>query len=61
MPWTPQEFKTRHAKHLSDSQAAKASRMANAMIAGGLDEGVAITTAIKRAKGFGARPGREKK
>ena len=61
MPWTPQEFKTRHAKHLSDAQAAKAARMANAMITDGHAEGLAIATAIKRAKGFGARPGREKK
>jgi uncharacterized protein YdaT len=50
VPWTPQEFKERHAKDLSPAQAKKASAMANAMLKSGTDEGVAIATAIKRAK-----------
>ena len=50
MPWTPTQFRTRHAKHLTQSQAKKASAMANAMLKGGASEGVAIATAIKRAK-----------
>ena len=50
MPWTALEFRTRHAKHLTPSQAAKAASMANAMLKGGTPEGVAIATAIKRSK-----------
>lgn len=50
MPWTSQQFRTRHAKHLTPAQAAKAASMANAMLKGGADEGLAIATAIKRAK-----------
>lgn len=50
MPWTPKEFKSRHAKDLTDSQSKKASAMANAMLRNGADEGVAIATAIKRSK-----------
>lgn len=50
MPWTGKEFKDRHAKDLSDHQAHLASRQANAMLHAGVDEGVAIATAIKRAK-----------
>ena len=50
MVWTPEQFKTRHAKDLSNKQAHHASRMANAMLKSGTDEGVAIATAIKRAK-----------
>ncbi len=57
MPWTPKQFQQRHAKHLTDAQAAKAAAMANAMMKGGADEGMAIATAIKRAKGFGAKAG----
>ena len=56
MPWTAEEFRTRHAKHLSPKQAGKAAAMANAMLASGTDEGVAIATAIKRSKGLGAKP-----
>ena len=50
MPWTPEQFRTRHAKNLTPSQAKKASAMANAMLKGGADEGMAIATAIKRSK-----------
>lgn len=50
MPWTPKEFKERHAKDLSDHQAHNAANQANAMLHAGVDEGVAIATAIKRAK-----------
>jgi uncharacterized protein YdaT len=50
MPWTAKEFKDRHAKDLSPAQARKAASMANAMLKNGTDEGVAIATAIKRAK-----------
>lgn len=52
MPWSPKEFKDSHAKHLTDSQAKKASEMANAMLKNGTDEGIAIATAIKQAKKY---------
>lgn len=50
MPWTPQQFKERHAKGLTDAQARAAAAQANAMLKGGASEGVAIATAIKHAK-----------
>jgi uncharacterized protein YdaT len=50
MPWTPQEFRDRHAKDLSPAQAKKAAAQANAMLKSGADEGTAIATAIKHAK-----------
>jgi uncharacterized protein YdaT len=50
MPWTGSEFRSRHAKKLSPGQAAKAAKIANAILASGGDEGVAIATGIKRAK-----------
>lgn len=51
MPWTGQEFKTRHAHHLSSAQADSAAHMANAMLKAGVPEGEAIATAIKHAEG----------
>lgn len=51
MPWTGESFKSKHAHDLTKSQAKKAASMANAMLRGGTDEGVAIATAIKHAKG----------
>lgn len=61
MPWTPKEFQQRHNKSLSIPQARKAASMAEAMIKSGMDEGIAIATANKRAKkGFGALAGRKK-
>lgn len=50
MPWTGPEFRQKHAKDLSPAQAAQAAKQANAMLESGADEGVAIATAIKRAK-----------
>lgn len=50
MPWTGQQFRTRHAKHLTPKQASKAASMANDMLASGTPEGEAIATAIKHAK-----------
>jgi len=50
MPWTAKEFKTRHAKHLTDAQASHAASVANAMLKSGVPEGEAIATAISRAK-----------
>ena len=50
MVWTPEQFRKRHAKNLTPSQSKKAAAMANAMLKGGADEGMAIATAIKRSK-----------
>lgn len=50
MPWTGTQFRMRHAKHLTPKQAARAATIANAMLRGGAEEGVAIATGIKRAK-----------
>lgn len=50
MPWSPQEFRSRHNKRLSLAEAVKASSMANAIMREGGDEGVAIATANKRAR-----------
>ena len=50
MPWTAESFKAKHAKHLSDAQAAEAARIANAILKNGGDEGTAIATGIKHAK-----------
>lgn len=54
--WTPAQFRKRHAKHLSPAQGKKAASIANAMLRGGADEGMAIATAIKHAKAGKARP-----
>ena len=61
MPWTPEQFKAKHNKKLSLSAAKHAAQQAEAMIANGVSEGVAIATANKYAnksmaktKGFGA-------
>ena len=51
MPWTPEQFRSRHAKHLSDDEAAEAARVANAMLKSGAPEGEAIATGIARAQG----------
>lgn len=50
MPWIPKQFQQKPAKHLTDTQAKKASEMANAMLKNDSDEGIAIATAIKRSK-----------
>lgn len=57
MPWTAAEFRRRHAKALSVVQARRAVRVANAIVRGGGDEGVAIATGIARARerGWGTR------
>jgi len=50
MPWTAEEFKSKHAHDLTDAQAKKAASIANAMLNNGSEDGVAIATGIKRAK-----------
>jgi uncharacterized protein YdaT len=47
MPWTGKEFASRHNHSLSPGEASKASAQANAILASGAPEGVAIATANK--------------
>jgi len=47
MPWTPEQFRKKHNKKLSLSQAGKAARQAEAMMRNGVSEGIAIATANK--------------
>jgi uncharacterized protein YdaT len=47
MPWTGEEFAERHNKKLKGKAASKAADMANAMIAEGVPEHIAIATANK--------------
>lgn len=50
MPWTPEEFRQKHGKHLSPGQAKRAAAQANAILQqNGGNEGVAIATALKNA------------
>ena len=51
MPWSPSEYRRKHNKRLSLAEAMKASRMAEGMMRSGVDEGIAIATANKRARG----------
>ncbi len=50
MPWTPESFRAKHNKSLSPAQAKKASAQANAILASGASEQVAIATANKHAR-----------
>ncbi len=50
MPWTPDQFKSKHFKDASKGQASRAAAQANAMLRAGVPEGEAIATAIKHAK-----------
>lgn len=47
MPWTPQEFTSRHNHKLTGQAATKAADQANAMLRAGVPEGIAIATANK--------------
>lgn len=49
MPWTGPSFAAKHNHNLSGPQADKAAKIATAMVEKGVDEGVAIATANKRA------------
>jgi hypothetical protein len=53
MPWAAKEFQT---KHLTDAQAAKAARIANAILRSGGDTIVTTATGIKKAKETAAAP-----
>ena len=49
MPWTGLSFR-KHWHGATPEQLRKAASIANAMLEDGADEGVAIATAIKKAK-----------
>lgn len=52
MPWTPDQFRSRHAHDLSPGQSAHAAQIANAILRRSPgQEGMAIATGIARAKG----------
>lgn len=58
MPWTGQEFRSRHAHALSPGQSTKAASIANAILRNNPGkEGMAIATGIARAKGIGRQDG----
>jgi uncharacterized protein YdaT len=49
MPWTGKSFASKHNKKLKGAVASSAARQASAMVRSGVDEGIAIATANKRA------------
>lgn len=49
MPWTGEQFASRHNKKLKGEAASKAAAQANAMLKAGVPEGEAIATANKHA------------
>jgi uncharacterized protein YdaT len=49
MPWTGPQFAAKHNHKLGKTAAASAARQASAMVRSGVDEGIAIATANKRA------------
>jgi hypothetical protein len=46
MPWTPGEFKEKHAHHLSDKQAQVAATVANEVLTKTGDDGKAVREGI---------------
>lgn len=50
MPWTADSFREKHNKKLSKSDAAKAAKIANAMLERGVPEDEAIATANKHVR-----------
>ena len=53
MPWTPDQFRSRHAHDLSPAQSAHAAQIANAILRRSPgSEGMAIATGIARSKGI---------
>lgn len=65
MPWTARTFSSRHNRSLRGAGAARAARVANAVLRRTGDEGRAIRIASAAAKGGGRgiinRAGRAKK
>ncbi len=50
MPWTGEEFRTRHNTSLTPAEADEAASIANAMLKRGVSESEAIATANARAE-----------
>lgn len=53
MPWDAKTYRARHNKKLTDTQAKKASSIANALLGEGKDDATAIriaNAAVKRKK-----------
>lgn len=50
MPWSGKSFAQKHNRSLHGAAANKAASIATAMVNRGVDEGIAIATANKRAK-----------
>lgn len=61
MPWNPSEFRRKHNKGLSPSEAKKASSQANAILEKTGDEGMAIAVANKNAKRNSVKSARDKR
>ena len=59
MPWTAKTF-AKHNSHLHGKALSKAASIARAMVKRGVDEGVAIATANKRAKSYSGKGMRKK-
>ena len=55
MPWTPEDFRKKHNKNLTDAQAKLAARIANAVLKETGDEARAIRVANARAKMAGGK------
>ena len=51
MPWTGPEFAEKHNRKLKGPAAAKAARVATAMVEAGVPEGEAIATGNARGEG----------
>lgn len=51
MPWTPKSFAAKHNHKLKGAAAAKAARVATAMVNAGVPEGEAIATGNARGEG----------
>jgi uncharacterized protein YdaT len=56
MPWTPFDYPA-SMRHLSEPARAKAIEIANALLAEGMDEAMAIRVAIARARAWAQRHG----
>ncbi len=60
MPWTGEQFASRHNHKLKGASADKAARQANAMLRAGVPEGEAIATANKHANKSATHKGKTK-
>lgn len=61
MPWNAKSFKEKHNHKLEPKQAAKAAKVANAVLESTGNEGLAIAVANKQAKRPAAKVSAKKK